>query len=474
MLQGYWKIPFLNLIFLPIFFLSGNGAFSEDDLVHLRKVRLWGTAISEYQVSGSKICKHSNWSNWEQKRIHRNHPTILDNDWSLEACNFWDNYEYYIELLQELGCNSFRFSIEWTVIEPECGNFSQEALDHYIELCNALINAGIEPIVTLHHFTHPAWFENIGGFTKEKNIKYFVRFSKYVFHALQDRVRLWCTINEIGPFVFMGYIMGSFPPGVHNLHMAARVMRTMLKAHCRVYKALKKMSLNPETHIGLVHQYCTFEPHDTSLLGKCNLLEQVPAYFMTYVFNSAILHFLRTGVLFPHNPLLRLNIPDAPQCFDFIGLNLYSRIVLKSHLKQCIKTRDFSDIVKPMGRNGELMTDMPYPICPESLYNAIVDLSSLNVPIYITENGLADAQDNRRGLFITAYLKELARAIKDGYDVRGYFFWSLIDNFEWAEGYSKKFGLYRYNPLTGIGELKDGAKVYQALLRNMSLYITGK
>jgi beta-glucosidase len=477
---------------------------------------LCGAAIAEYQVSGADNCPQSNWAAWEVKGTHNGHPTIKNNDRSGSGSDFWHKWRDSIDHLKELGCNSFRFSVEWSVIEPEEGVFCPEALQHYADLCDALIEAGIIPMITLHHFTHPQWFEDRGGFAVEANIPLFVRFCEHVFTKLSSKVSLWCTINEIGPFVFEGYVEGVFPPGKFlALHEAAVVMRTMLKAHCDVYRALKALPGGDRAQIGLVHQYAPFEAHSSlfSSMSKAargyaamialsgyigassyglnprvlssltfakycgvgvaafaglNILEQVPARFMHYLFNDAMLNFLKTGVLFPYIPLLRMTITDAPDCYDFIGLNVYSRMVMRSRVCDAVLGKPAPDsefpIVYPTGRDGELKTDMPYVICPESLYAGIVEMSKLGKPIYITENGAPDKHGAYRGLYIKSYLTALSRALYDGYDVRGFYYWSLMKNFEWNRGYEQNFGLYEVDPQTYEWTLCPGAEVYQAAL----------
>lgn len=456
-----------------------------------------GTAIAEYQYSGEVGCPHSNWAHWEAKEFHNGRRTIANGDRSGIACNGRNLWRDDIKLIQDLGCNSFRFSVEWSNIEPQEGEFNQEALNYYIERCEALLKVGIEPMITLLHFTTPQWFEELGGFEKEENIHYFVRFCEYVFAALSDKVKLWCTINEIGATAFEGYIHGTHPPGYRMALLRwAKYVRSMCSAHCQVYKALKAMPNGKDAQIGLVHAYLTFEPHSYSseliprvllpgvaaygifeglrsllsfdkdlsahrksrMLGAgvtlgalCGLLtfqrtalEGIPSRFMTYMFNGAMLNFLKTGTLFSPMPGLRMTISDAPECYDFIGINCYSRVVLKSRIAD--KLVSGGDMVVPAGRDGEIMTDMQFAICPEALYGAIVEISQLRdtgVPIYITENGIADSDDDRRALWIKRYLYAVSKAIRDGYDVRGYYYWSLMDNFEWNEGlYEKRFGLY--------------------------------
>lgn len=462
----------------------------------------WGVALSEHQVSGGFWCGDNNWNNWECKKSHKGlfstYPTIETGELSGCACNFWELYPEDIKLVKELGCNAFRISVEWSIIEPYEGQFDQAALEHYQELIRQCNEAGIEVMVTLHHFTHPQWFEDKGGFADEANIQYFVRFCKKVFKTLRKQVKLWCTINEVGPFVFQGYINGAFPPGkVLNIVLAMKVMRCMMLAHCEVYRALKTLPGGYEAQIGIVHQYLPIEMHNAgygrayalpdaptkpivsdiyslyAFAAQLNFLERLPAYGMSFFFNDQLLGFLKTGTMFSWIPGLRLDIPDAPECNDFIGLNFYSRVVIKSDIYGVLTGNPAAgnhkkDIVFPSCLVHERMTDMEYGVCPESLYCAIQEIAKLGKPIYITENGAPDGQDEYRELWIRRYLYALSEAIRDGYDVRGYYYWSLMDNFEWDRGYSKKFGLYEVDFGTQERRLRDGAQAYREILQKLA------
>jgi len=174
---------------------------------------LWGTAISEYQVSGAHHCPYSNWALWERETHPNGKPRILNGAASENACDFKSLYHQYIPIMQELRTNAFRFSIEWSNIEPQEGNFSEAELQHYEDLIDRLLVAGVTPMITLHHFTDPVWFCQKGGFEREENIFYFVRFCKKVFERLSEKAQLWATFNEPNIYMFQGYLRGVFPPG---------------------------------------------------------------------------------------------------------------------------------------------------------------------------------------------------------------------------------------------------------------------
>jgi beta-glucosidase len=419
---------------------------------------LWGTAVSEYQVSGAAGCPYSNWAEWEATPTSNGMPHIALGQTSGSACDFKAQYKEYIPLMKELGTNSFRFSVEWSNIEPQEGVFCDEELNFYSNLCDALLDAGIEPMITLHHFTDPIWFTEKGGFEREENISYFVRFCQKVFTRLGSKVTLWVTINEPTIYMFQGYLRGVFPPGKINPLAAIAVIRNLLKAHTRAYRTLKQMPHGDSAQIGIVHQYLMFYPY-----SSWNPLERIPGLMFNYILNTAVLNFFKTGSFKIRIPLLatyEYTAPQDQQLLDFIGLNYYSRVLVKAQIS-------LTDPIVPSCYPNEIMTDMPYAMYPQGLYDAIVKMAELNVPIYITENGIPDGKDDRRETFIKEYLAAMARAITDGYDVRGYYYWSLMDNFEWDEGYLKKFGLCEVDFQTKAAKIRNGARCYADIINNI-------
>ena len=417
----------------------------------------WGTATAAHQVEGDN--DNSNWATWEKQTNENGEPRIHNGDVSGKAANQWELYEKDIELMKELGVNSYRFSLAWSKIQPTKDIFNEAALQHYDDVIDALIENDIEPMITLHHFTHPQWFEELGAFEKEENIKYFVVFSKKVFARYNDRVKYWCTFNEPNVFITGGYFNTHFPPGTHDVELAGLVFENILKAHVKTYKELKgeKWKGEKEHQIGLVQSTFQFEPYRRWHLGDWSI-----ARVSSNVFNDTTLSFFRDGTMnyyLPFQSSRSYTDLDAPKTIDFIGLNYYSHHAYKFDF-------DFRKATQSLPIEGEEMTDMPYTIYTEGIYRAIEEVAQLNKPIIITENGIADARDDRRGKYIKQSLYAVSKAIKDGYDVRGYYHWSLIDNFEWAEGYSMKFGLYEVDFETQERKLREGSKAYLEIIKN--------
>jgi beta-glucosidase len=268
---------------------------------------------------------------------------------------------------------------------------------------------------------------------------------------LQDKVHLWCTINEPEVFATQGYFMGVFPPGKKDPQLTGVVLKNLLEAHAQVYVALKKLPGGEKAKIGLVKNIFQFDPY-----RRWNFFDWLLSRQFNDLFTDSIIRFFKSGhfdLSIPGTMNVRHFNAAAPHTLDFIGLNYYSHLLVKFQWNP-------QEFFAFDPRADEIMTDMPYPIYAEGFYRGIQTLSQLNVPIYITENGIADAKDDRRYLFIRRYLYALSQALKDGHDVRGYFYWSLLDNFEWAEGYDMKFGLYQVDFETQKRRLREGAKFF--------------
>ena len=353
--------------------------------------------------------------------------------------------------MTDLGVDHYRFSIEWSKIEPKKGNFDYKVIKHYRAICDSLLKNNITPVITLHHFTHPIWFEKLGAFENKENIEYFVKFSEYVFTHLSDLVPIWCTINEPAVFVAQGYFNGVFPPGKKDPILAANVLENLLNTHTKVYWHLKQLPGGNDVQIGLVKNIFQFEP-----FRRWHILDWIFSRVLNNVYTNSALNFLSTGSSNFYLPGMvdkKFFNKDAIGSLDFIGLNYYSRM----HVKGQVNSYEPFLFEK---RKQDIQTDMDYALYPEGFYKALHTISLLNKPIYVTENGVADKGNSIRELFIKRYLYALNRALKDRLDIRGYFYWSLIDNFEWAEGYKMKFGLYEVDFNTQKRTLRKSSRPF--------------
>ena len=422
--------------------------------IHFPSTFAWGTATAAHQVEGYN--DNNNWYTWENSFDENNNSRIHNGDKSGIAADHWNQYNTDIGLMKELGVNHYRFSISWSKIEPKKGKIDYNVIQHYKNLCNALIKSEITPVITLHHFTHPIWFEKLGAFEKKENIKHFLEFSELIFNELHSLVPIWCTINEPSVYVSQGYFNGVFPPGKKDPALAGIVLENMLNAHIQIYNKLKSLPGGTKVEIGLVKNIFQFEP-----LRRWHILDWVFSFVLNDVFTNSTLQFFQTGQSIFYMPGMvknELKNPDAIGSFDFIGLNYYSRFHVKGQLNP---NEPFIFERRPQ----DIQTDMDYALYPEGFYSALHTISSLKVPIYVTENGLADRNDNIRPIFIKRYLYAMNRALKDRLDIRGYFYWSLMDNFEWAEGYDMKFGLYEVDFETQERQLRAGSKPFIEMVK---------
>jgi beta-glucosidase len=393
---------------------------------------LLGVATCTYQDSGSENCPNSQWASWEIKKIP-------ENNRSGKSVNLFALYQTkqgrqeIIDRLQKLGVNTYRFSIEWSHIEPREGEFHKEMLNVYIDLCKTLRDSGILPLVTLHHFSEPQWFHDKGSFEKEENIDYFTRFVKYVAGPLtqpykksKNLVTYICTINEPNVEAFSRYIIQAYSPG-HFLKFkkSGMFLKGMLKAHCKAYEILKEKA--PLVQVGLAYQYLVFETTHP-------ILSFFPRY-LNRLINETTLSFFKTGqfkLSIPFFCNIREQMQSRPVT-DFVGLQFYARPVL--------------GFTGSVGYHDEIQTLMPLREDPAGLYQAVIKTyNAFKKPILITENGISTDSDEQRARYLERALYSLQQAqnLIGNKNILGYLVWSLCDNFEWDRGMKpQSFGLYK-------------------------------
>ncbi|GIW69936.1 MAG: beta-glucosidase [Patescibacteria group bacterium] len=352
---------------------------------------VWGASISAHQTEGNNT--NSDWWKWESENKVQH---LIDR--SGIACDFYNRYSEDLDLCCKANLKAIRLSIEWARIEPRQGMFDTRAIDHYKKVLQAAKEKGLKTFVTLHHFTNPLWFSEIGGWTNLKAPLLFSNYAKKCAETLNDYVDFFITINEPKIYSSMAYLHGVWPPCKKSLLLATWVQIIMAKSHNLAYKKIKSVVGKP---VGIVkniswYEYSSFTPLDKVI---------------------AKIHFFLKGALFL-NPVAKYS--------DFIGLNYYftNRIV-----KFRIKNPDSP------------VNDLGWWINYEGLYNVLLSLKKYDLPIFITENGIADSADKYRAGFIKKMLSQVHLAILRGVKVRGYFYWSLLDNYEWHHGFAPKFGL---------------------------------
>ena len=403
---------------------------------------LWGAATAAHQVEGGNT--NNNWHAWEEAgRIFRQQRSGL-------ACDWWGGrYSEDFDRAAALGHNAHRFSIEWSRIEPERARFDRAAMDHYVGMVAALRERGMEPLVTLHHFSNPLWIENDGGWTNPETIRRFERFVRTVVEELAPGVKLWCTINEPMVYATQGFLFGHFPPGHRSLRQTYMVVENLLRAHAHAYYAIKE--IDPDAQIGLAKHQISLKP------GFPALINRRARRIVWDFFNAAFVEALMTGTL--ALPRRTVEIPEAADTFDWIGLNYYYRFLIRFHLLH--PQRLF--LLQSRPREGILGPESVGEIWPEGLFEHIKWLGDrTGKSIYITESGLPDPDDAIRPLFLVRALRSVWQAINYNYPVKGYFFWTLVDNFEWSEGYDPRFrfGLFGCDPATQERTRRPSADLY--------------
>lgn len=401
-------------------------------------------------------------------------PHIRDNHQSGTAANSWNLWKEDIKLLQELGVNAYRLGIEWSRIEPEKGKWNQVAIDRYREILLELKAKNIKAMVTLYHFTLPQWFAQKGGWEIEKNkdaLTDFESYAKKAGEAFGDLVDLWATINEPNVLAFEGYVFGEWPPGVKDdLQTAAKVMATLFKAHAHAARGLRAGDTQDAdgdgkaTQIGIVHHVRISEPASSFLLDT--MITSLTDEF----FNESTAIAVARGKIYLSIPG-DLTIDESYDLLtgegksDFLGINYYTRDRIRTDLGDPSLSVQYTPKDRPLN-------DLKWDIYPEGLYSTLMKFSRYGLPIYITENGTADQQDTIRPQFLRSHFYAMQKAIEHGADIRGYFHWSLIDNYEWAQGYNGNFGLYsvdRSHANFTRTPRKESVELFQQIARNLGL-----
>lgn len=402
----------------------------------------WGASTSAHQVEGGN---HNQWTVWElqnakalaqQAKYQLGHLPKWDdisdeasdpsNYVSGAATDHYNRYERDFAYVKGMNMNAFRFSIEWSRVEPTEGAWNVEAIQHYREYLSALKAKGIEPFVTLWHWTLPVWFVEKGGFEKRANVQYFVRFAEKVLQELGQDFRYIITINEPDTYMAQGYIEGNWPPNEHHKLTALWVYLNLAKAHRAVYRAAKARSR--KFIVGMsktsAHQYAG----DDAWLSK--LSARVATWGADYFFLNRVKRKL-----------------------DFIGVNYY---FTNRFLGYKVHNPD------------ERVNDLGWDMQPQNVEFVLERLwKKYKLPIIITENGVADRDDEYRKWWIMQTLLAMHRALLKGVKLEGYLHWSLLDNFEWASGFWPRFGLLAVNYKTKERTPRESAKWFAKIIKQI-------
>jgi beta-glucosidase len=383
---------------------------------------LWGAATSAHQVEGGNT--GNDWSAWEEAGRVRMPAGI--------ACDHFNRFRDDIHLASNLHHSAHRFSLEWSRIEPEEGRWSDAALQHYRDVLEALAALGIEPVVTIHHFTLPRWVAERGGWDHPDIEKFFQRFVERIARDYGDLVRWWITINEPVVQVFKGWLIGQWPPGrVGDYPRALQAIRRMLRAHVLAYRAIH--ARRPDAMVSVAQHCLALTPNHPR-----NPFDWFSTRGRDLLFNNLFIEALHTGRLaLPGEFFERLPLGRT---LDFIGMNYYTRDFVRNTGLDLPGIVGLSGTLENERRIGK-RNDLGWEIYPEGLGYFLKTFRRYRLPILITENGIPTTDEDDRWGFIYLHLWQVMRAMAAGIPVIGYLYWSLLDNYEWADGYDAKFGL---------------------------------
>ncbi len=398
---------------------------------------LFGSSTSAHQVEGGN---RNDWTEWEkvtatEMALKTNRSTnygqgptpvwkVIEpqakdpgNYISGEASGHYTRYPNDLATAQGLNLNAFRFSIEWSRVEPEKGYYDVAAIQHYVDVAKACRKFGQEPMVTLWHFSLPVWAADLGGWESEEVVARFTDYAEVMGRALQPEVHLWATLNEPEVYSAEAYLLATWPPQRRSLWRYIRVRRALLRAHVGAYKALKTVDKSFE--VGLCTSQTLFDAR----------------------------HFFMRPVAWVGGRIINDYFVDrlAYEC-DWLGAQYYVHRVIDRRVR------------------GP-KSDLGWELYPQGHGRVLKGLARFGRPIYVTESGIADARDERRAHYIEVSMASIAEAIAEGVDVRGYFYWSLLDNFEWHEGFWPKFGLLDVDRETLIRTVRPSALHYASLVR---------
>ncbi|HXI95741.1 MAG TPA: glycoside hydrolase family 1 protein [Candidatus Acidoferrum sp.] len=389
---------------------------------------LWGTSSAAHQVEGDN--RNNDWWEFEQQPGR-----IANGDTSEIACDHYHRYREDFTLLREMSQNAHRLSIEWSRIEPSEGEFDSRQIRHYRDVLGELREQGIQPMVTLHHFTSPLWFTRKGGWRASGAPRAFLPFVHRVADELGDLVSMWCTINEPSIYAAQGWLTGEFPPGRHgDVAAVYSVANNMRRAHELAYLAIKHRW--PDSPVGLSHHKFLFMP------ATSKRRDRLAAGAAQMVMDT-----------WPVAPGRLRNIVEATS--DYVGIAHY-------HVQHVAfdPRRPQDQFIRRFNVPGAQVSDMGWSADPLWMRQVLNELKGLGKPVYITENGLGTADDERRQRYLVEVLANVRHAIADGVDVRGYFHWTNMDNFEWARGYQVRFGLIDVDRKTLERTVKPSGRLY--------------
>jgi beta-glucosidase len=404
---------------------------------------LWGTATAAQQVEGNNT--NNAWSVWEQQpgRILNGHKAGL-------ACDWWGGrWQEDLDRAAATGQNAHRLSVEWSRIQPAPDKWDEAALEKYRIILQGAHQRGLQPMVTLHHFSNPIWLEERGGWENPETAKWFAEFVRRTVTALKGECSLWCTINEPNVYSTCAFLDGTFPPGKQDLLTTLEVMTQLVRGHAAAYRTIHEVQ--PEARVGMSVYYRSMHP--------ASWLARFPTFVQSHIFNKIFPLATTTGKVDLLYKMVR--VPEAAHTLDFFGVQYYSRDYIHFDISKpgdAFGRREYRPGVELSG-GGYIANE------PDGMLEALEWGSRCGVPLIVTENGTEDAEDRTRPKYLVQHVDKVWQAIRQGLDVRGYFHWSLVDNFEWERGWSQRFGLWGLDPETQARIRRPSVDVYESICK---------
>ena len=416
---------------------------------HFPRGFLWGTATAAHQVEGNNT--NNQWWKWEQEG-HTNGTSGLAADW------WGGRWKEDFDRAAEGGQNAHRLSVEWSRIQPTPDTWDEDALERYRNMLRGLRDRGMTVLVTLHHFSDPLWLYEMDGWEHEEVVPLFEKFVRRTVEALKEYCTLWCTINEPNVYALSGYVTGDFPTKHRGIGYAMRVMANMLRGHAAAYRAIHE--IQREARVGYAH-------HHRPMISKRSW-SPLDALMRTLRYNGVNMAFpsgISTGTM--STPVGNFRIPEAKDTQDYLGLNSYSVDTVSFHPA---KPRElFTHSEFPAG--ADLSETRFIANIPTGLFETIKWAVQRypNVPVLITENGVEDSIDSIRPRYLAQHIHQMWRAVNFNWPVKGYFHWTLVDNFEWERGWTQRFGLWELNVETQKRTKRPSADLYAEICRENGL-----
>jgi len=392
---------------------------------------LWGASLSGYQCEGGNF--NADWFKWEEKKQLEK---------AGKACNHYYSFDEDFKLAKELNLKSIRLSIEWPRIFPADNIVSKSEVVHYQKVIDCLLKYGIKPIVTLHHFTNPFWFMDKGGWLNPRSVDYFIVYLKTVVESLKNKVDTWLIFNEPLVYIYNGFLNGLWPPGKKSLTDARKALKHILRAYLVGYQEINHIyrSALAKPQISLAKHFRIF----SGCPGGNFLANSVSAFFRSKSFNFWMVDYL-----------------CRRRSLDFVAVNYYC--------KEYVKFKNLLGVSCSYPDALERTNHLNWNIYPQGFLKVLTTVGKFGLPVIVTENGTAEIKEEFYKDFLISHIVSVAKAIEKGVDVRGYFWWSLLDNFEWDKGFKYRFGLLNVDYQTMEKKIRKFAFTYAKICKDNAL-----